>query len=182
MPYIPNQRSQTGAYLPTTEQIDVTQILHADVTSPEFKELIVRLYQAFNNLSQQVNLKDTGYYVEEEIVNSQLYFNPSIYLNPSEQNFLKLRNVFRLTVDVGGFGAGATTAAHGLTPTTDWKFTRIYGVASETTTPVYYPLPYASAGGAANISLDVDGTNVNITNNSGVTFDDCYVVLEYVKE
>ena len=178
MPYITNQLSRTGFYLPTTEQVDVSQIFHTDVTSPEFKELLVRLYQAFNTMAQQINLKDTGYYVEEEFLNSQLYFN-SIGVNNSD----RLRNVFRLVVNVGALGAGVTTIAHGLTPTTAWKFTRIYGCASKTTVAqAYYPLPYASSGGAANISLDVNATNVNITNNSGVAFTNCYVVLEYVKE
>ena len=179
MPYIPNQTSNTGLYLPTTEQIDVSNIMHTDVASDEFKQLIVRLYQAFNTMAQQVNLKDTGYYIEQEVVNSQLYFNPTF----STQNFLQLRNVYRFVVNVGALGAGATVTAHGLNPSTSWKFTRIYGAASKTTAAqAYYPLPYASAGGAANISLDVDATNVNITNNSGVAFTDCYVVLEYVKE
>src|SRR5574338_508502 len=135
MPYIPDQQINTGSFIPTTELLDVSQIYSVDVNSLEFKELLVRLYQALNKISLITTNKDSGYYVEEEFVNSQQYFNPT---DPSP---LKTRGVFRRTYNIGALGAGAT-----------------------------------------NIEIYVDNTNIVITNNSGVAFTDCYVVLEYVKE
>lgn len=176
MPYIPDQQINTGSFIPTTELLDVSQIYSVDVNSPEFKELLVRLYQALNKISLITTNKDSGYYVEEEFVNSQQYFNPT---DPSP---LKTRGVFRRTYNIGALGAGATSTAHNLVITTAWKFTRIYGTASDTVNLLYYPIPWASAAGATNIEIYVDNTNIVITNNSGVAFTDCYVVLEYVKE
>ena len=44
MPYIPDQVN-SGSYIGTTQVWDVSQIYDIEVNSPEFKELIVRLYQ-----------------------------------------------------------------------------------------------------------------------------------------
>ena len=43
-----SQPQQHGAYAPTTFIWDVEQLQHIEVTSPEFKELLVRLYQNLN--------------------------------------------------------------------------------------------------------------------------------------
>ena len=56
----------------------------------------------------------------------------------------------------------------------------IYGAATNTTTLVGYPLPFASATNN-NIEVSVTATQVLINNNSGVTFTDSQVTLEYCK-
>ncbi len=175
MSYIPNQQADTGLYIATTNVWDVSAIYDLDVSSPEFKELFVRLYQNINNIALSLNMKDSGYFVEQEFVTGAAYFNP--LTNDDQQ----LRSVYRRTYNIGPLGAGVTNTPHLLLIQPTWSFTRIYGAASNTTTNNYYPLPFASAGGATNIELRVNGTNIVITNNSGVTFLTCYVVLEYLK-
>lgn len=175
MPFIPNFQNNVGLYISTTDVWEISRIQDIDVNSEEFKLLLVRLYQNVNNIALALNLKESALYPLTQFVNGQQYFST----NPDNPN--DTRSVFRLTVNIGALPAGVTTVAHGLVPQSTWTFTHIYGAATEIMVGNYYPLPFASAGGAANIELRVDNTNVVITNNSGVNFDRCYVVLEWVK-
>ena len=90
------------------------------------------------------------------------------------------RGSYRLVVNTGALGAGVTTIAHGLPVTSTWQWTRIYGAATDSATPLGYPMPWAGAAGAY-IDLHVTGTNVVIDNGSGVTFDKSMVILEFLK-
>jgi hypothetical protein len=175
MAYIPDQRINTGLYVPSTNVWDLGILQEIDVNSPEFKELLVRLYQNVNNIAISLNLKDSAIYIQEEFVTGAQFFNPA-----SSSQLLQ-RAEFRSTYNIGALGAGVTNTAHGLTIGATWVFTQIWGTASDNIGPNYYPLPWASAGGATNIELRVDGVNIVITNNSGIAFTSCIVVLEYVK-
>lgn len=180
---MPNSPSDYGAFLPTTDVYDTEAIYSIDINSEEFKEFLVRLRQSTNNIALVVNIKDSGYYVLEEFVNGQLWF-PNPTLTTPNVVMPIYRQVFRKTINFGALPNTATkTAAHGLSPTSDWTFTRVYGVASNTTGLAYLPIPYASPTLANNISLDVDATNVTITTGSNRTaYNQCYVVLEYIKQ
>lgn len=174
MGYIPDQRINTGSYIPTTSVWDVTQLYQTEVTSPEFKELIVRLYQNINNIALALNTKDSGYYVEEEFVTGQVWFNP----NSTDLN--ALRSCFRKVINIGALAAGVKSVNHGIAITNTFKFTSIRGAASNTGTLIFVPLPFAGVG-IGNISVTVNATQVVINNGSGSTFTDSYVILEYVK-
>ncbi len=175
MAYIPDTQPNTGQFVATTSVFDVSRLYEVEVTSPEFKELLVRLYQQVNNLSISSNNKISGYYIQEEFITSSNYFNP----NSSDP--LQLRPEFRKTFNIGALGAGVTNFAHNLAITNTWQFTHIYGAASDNVGFNYYPLPFASAGGANNIELRVNAANIVITNNSGINFTSCIVTLEYLK-
>lgn len=171
----------SGLFVPTTNVWDVSQLYEVDVNSPQFKELLVRLYQNINNISLALNIKDSGYYITDEFVNGQLFF-PNPTLNSSTLANAEFRQVFRLVID---FGALPNTAAkvvpHNLAVNIGYTFTRIYATASDTTGFNYIPIPYASSSGADNIQLDVDATNVTITTASDRTnFNVTYVILEYI--
>ncbi len=172
-----------GAYVPTTNVWDVTQLYSVDVNSPEFKELLVRLYQNINNISLLLNIKDTGYYPLEEFLTSQGYF-PSAAMIANDYTSANTRGVFRKVINFGALPNTATkSVAHGISITTTFTFTRIYATASDTTGLTYIPIPYASPTDASNIELSVDVTNVNITTGSNRTnYNVTYVVLEYLKQ
>lgn len=174
--------SNVGAFVPTTNVWDVGQLHDVDVTSPAFKELLVRLYQNINAIALALNIKDSGYYVTEEFVNGQVYFpNPSLSSQTSSKPVL--RQVYRRVVNFGALpNTASKTVAHNLSITNGYTFTRIYGAASNTTGTTYIPLPYSSPVLANNIELSVDATNVTITTGSNRTsFTTTYVVLEYIK-
>jgi hypothetical protein len=171
----------SGAFVPTTNVWDVSQLYDVDVTSPAFKELLVRLYQNINNISLVLNLKDTGYYLNQEFVNGQLFF-PNPAYNSSTPEDPGFRQVWRLLVNFGALPASATKSVpHGLIVNSGYTFTRIYACASDTTGFNYIPIPYASASGTTNIELSVNATEVTITTASDRSnFNICYVILEYL--
>jgi len=174
MAYIPDQQMNTGSFVPTTNIWDVAPLHDVNVNSPEFKELLVRLYQNINNIALGLNTKSTGYYINEEFVSSKLFFNP-ISNDP-----LQLRAGFIKTIDTGALGAGVTAVNHNITVTNLFKWMFISGAATDTGALIGYPLPFVGAAGN-NIEVSVTATQVLINNNSGVTFTDSQVTLEYCK-
>lgn len=176
MAYIPDQQINTGSYIPTTSIWDIGQLYDVEVNSPEFKELLVRLYQNVNNIALALNTKVTGYYIEQEFVSGKLFYNP--LADPNDP--LQLRPGFIKTINTGALGAGVTAVNHGITVTATFQWMFISGAATNTGTLVGYPLPFAGAAGN-NIEVSVTATQVLINNNSGVTFTDSQVTLEYCK-
>ncbi len=174
MAYNPDQQINTGSFVPTTNVWEVQHLLDVDVNSTEFKELMVRLYQNINNIAIVLNAKCSGYYINEEFVNGKLYFNPT------STSPLELRPGFQKTIDTGALGAGVTAVNHGITVTNTLKWMFISGAATNTGTLVGYPITFAGAAGN-NIEVTISATQVIINNNSGVTFTDSQVTLEYVK-
>jgi hypothetical protein len=174
-------QSEPGLFVPTTNIWDVSQIYDIEVTSPEFKELLVRLYQNINNITLALNLKDSAYYDEVEFVNGQAFFPGAVSASASNETIF--RQVFRKVINFGTLPNTATTSVpHGILITNTYSFTRIYATASDQTGMTYIPIPFASPTDADNIQLDVDATNVNITTGSDRTnYTLCYVVLEYIK-
>ena len=172
MAYIPDQQQNTGSYVPTTNVWEVARLYEVDVNSPDFKELLVRLYQNVNNIAIVLNTKATGYYINEEFVSGKLFFNPT------SNRPLELRPGYIMTVNTGPLGTGVTAINHGVPVTNTFKWMFISGAATNTTTLVGYPLPYADASGN-NIQVSVTATQVIINNASGITFTDSQVTLEY---
>lgn len=174
MAYNVDQQINTGSFVPTTNIWDVSQLYELDVNSAEFKELLVRLYQNVNTIAIVLNTKATGYYINEEFVSGKLFFNPN------SNDPLLLRPGFIKTINTGALGAGVTAVNHDIAVTNTFKWMFIYGAATDTNTVVGYPLPFAGAAGN-NIEVSVTATQVLINNNSGVTFTDSQVTLEYCK-
>jgi len=168
-----------GLYVPTTNVWDVSQIYETEVTSPEFKELLVRLYQNINNIALALNLKDSAYYVEEEFVNGQTF--PAV--NPAASSSFG-RQAYRKVFQFGALPNAATkTLAHGLTVNNTLNFTRIYGCASDKTGFNYIPLPYSSTVAANNIELRLNTTNIVVTTGSNRSaFTQAWIIVEFLKE
>jgi len=174
-----------GSFLPTTSVWDVSEIYATDVTSPAFKELLVRLYQNLNNMAVSVNTRDAGFYSNQEFVNGQLFF-PDPTLTSNTATVARQRQVFRMVVNFGALPNAATKSVnHGITVTPSTSFTRIYGAATNPTSGAYayVPLPYASTTAVANnIELKVTGTQVTIVTAANYSaYTTSYVVLEYIK-
>lgn len=195
---LPPQQTSSGAYVPTTFIFDVAQLYQVDVTKPEFKELLVRMYQNINLMCNVLNVKETGMYLPQELVNSQSWF-PDPTLNSTTPQVPSFRQNYRLVVECGALpAAGTKQIPHNLTVSNQYTFTRIYGCSTNptlfTTPPTpfgapplgmnYIPLPYVSVRDATgSIELSVDQQNINIT-TAGTNYSNwtiTYVVLEYLK-
>ncbi len=180
MPFYPiNQQENTGSFVLTTNVWDVSEIYNLNNVDDDFKELLVRLYQNLNLIAQVLNSKDSAYYLTQEFNTGQLYFN-STSTDP-----MMLKPGFRKVINTGALTAGVNTIAHningatGITSNYTWFF--INGAATNSTTPLGVPLPYAGIAGNDNITVVVNKFNLVITNNSGFTFDKSSVTLEYVQ-
>lgn len=175
--------SQYGAFVPTNFIWDIQQIEQADVNSPEFKLLLVRLYQNLNLIALVLNIKDTGMYEVTETVNGQLFFS-----NPNNNSSTSVapaqRQVYRKVINFGALpNAGTKSVPHTITVTPATTFTRIYGAASDTTNLAYIPIPYASPTLANNIEVSVSSTNITVTTGSNrSTYTTSYFVLEYLQQ
>lgn len=182
-------QSRTGTYVPTTFILDVAQLHDVDVTKPEFKELLVRLYQNINLICNVLNLKDTGYYLAQELVNSQSWF-PNPALNSTTAQKPSYRQCYRYVMNFGALPAGAATIshAHGLTFSNQVTFTRIYGTGTNDAaigahTRAGIPIPYASATAIADqLEIWIDDTNINIK-SGGTDYSafNAVVVIEWLK-
>jgi hypothetical protein len=177
-----NNATLYGSFVPTTNVWDVSQLYQTDVNSPEFKELLVRLYQNVNNIALALNTKDTGYYVTQEFVNGQLFF-PNPALNSSTPTIASLRPDFRMTVIFGALPNNATKSVpHNIPVNSGYTWTRIYGAATDPVGLTGIGLPFVDATTGNNIELYADATNVNIITTSDRTnYTRAIVVIEYLK-
>lgn len=160
--------------LPITNIIDVSRAREINIKSPEFRDLLVNMVENINSLLSVINSKDTAIYSDEETITGQSAFNSD---NDSPNS------VLRKFIDFGALSNSATkSVAHGLDSAWAYKFTRIYGVSTDSTNKVYLPIPYSSSTAADIIELYVDNTNINIvTGKDRTSFDKTYVVIEYIE-
>ncbi len=171
---------RSGVYLPTTDVFDSFNLQNIDPSSREFKDFLTRLRQTINTMSIVINLKDTGYYITDEMANGQLYF-PDPALNSTTVKLPTFRNVFRKVVIFGVLPNNASKSiAHNLPIDIATSATRIYGSATNPNTSLI-PLPYASPVLADNIELEITPTHVKITTGSDRTaYTTTYVIIERI--
>lgn len=174
-------RSFSGSFIPTTYIWDLAQVQEVDINSPEFRELLVRLYQNLNEIALNLNIKDTGYYTADAFTNGQLFLkDPTIAGNPQEGLY---RQVVRKVILVGPLlNTAEKIIPHGIVVTSTTVFTRIYGTANDRVGNNYIPLPYSSPTAlSAAIELRADATNVYVrTGSNRINFTNCYVILEWI--
>ena len=170
------QAQNTGSFIPTTSVWDVSQIYSTEVTKPEFKELLVRLFQNLNNMAVSVNGKDAGIYHTDEFVNGQTFF-PNPALNSMTSTKPTERQVYRKVINFGVLPNNASTQiAHGLTMTPSVSMTRMYGAATDPVGLNYVAIPNT------DIKLVANNQYVTITTTANYSaYTICYVVLEYLK-
>lgn len=180
MPY-PND-TNPGQFVGTTQIYDLGK---DNVNAEDFT---VRLRQNFNNIVMALNIKDSGYYSQEEFVNGQLFYPDYSRVDSASSAPATFRQVFRKVIDTGALpNAGTSTTAHGITTlpaagNTTFIATRIFGCATDPVNRLFIPLPYSSPTLNQNISVYWDNTNVYITtgiNMTAYTVSQC--VLEYIK-
>jgi hypothetical protein len=175
--------TKLGSFIPLTRPWEVNEIAQADVQSPQFKELIVRLYQYVNQIAISVNTKETAYYALTEFVTGQLFFpNPASNQNAplNKQYRQAYRKTFYITALVPG--PSTTVIPHGITVTSETTWTHIYGTMTDTVNLLGIPLPYSSFVLNQNITLRVDATNIYIvTGIDYSSYNKIIVVLEYLQ-
>ena len=174
MPYNTEANAGMGNYVQQTPLFEIARLQQVDIKSEEFKQLLVQLYQQVNNIALELNSKDTGYYINQEVNISSILYNLTSS-NPQNQ-----RPIYRKTFFTGVINAGVNNIPHGLTITATWDFVKILGAAKNTAGGIYIPLPYVSVA-ATPVQVSVNNVNIVINNASGVVYDSGYITLEFVK-
>lgn len=172
----------SSSSIPTTAVLDVSDVYSTEVTSPEFKELIVRLYQNFNMMLLAINDKDTGIYDTDEFITGQSFFsNPN--LNSTTSSIATEREVYRKVINFESLPNATTkSTAHGITIDANVTFTRIYGASSNAAGTSFIPLPHSSTTLNKNVELIVTNTNVSVITGIDMSaYTRTYIVLEYIR-
>jgi len=168
--------------------IGTTQIYDLGRSSVNAEDFTSHLRNNFNNIVMALNIKDSGYYAQEEFVNGQLFYPDYSRSDSGTTAPPQFRQVYRKVIDTGTLpNTGTSTTAHGITflpaaGNTTFISTRIYGAATDQVNKIFLPLPYASPTLNQNISVYADNTNIYITTGINRTaFTVSQIVLEYLK-
>jgi len=174
-----SDKSKYGSFVPTTNIYSIENLKDIKLDSPEFRNFLVRLRNTVNQLAISSNAKVSGFYDTDEFVTGELFFkNPN--LNSTTDRPPTLRPITFTVINFGSLPNTATkSVAHGLDISSNWSFINAYATATDTTGLTSIQFDYSDA---ATLSIDVDGTNVNITSIDDKTaYDTCYVFLKYIK-
>lgn len=175
MAYLTQTVNNTGSFVTTTNIWDAQAIEQVDVTSPEFKSLLVALYFDVNTIATVLNNKVSGYLVDQEFVSGKLYANPTS-ANPNDL----IPGFTKSFIFTGPIGAGITSINHGITVDANLRWISIIGAATDNIGFGGYPITYGDPSGN-NIGVTTSATQIIIDNGSGVNFSSAYVTVEYVK-
>jgi hypothetical protein len=191
MPF--SNANNIGSYIETTQILSDDEIRNLNPNDPKLKEYLIKLQEKINLIALVLNTKESGFYSLDEFVTGNLYFPDPANLTRSSPSGVapNYRNTFRVTINFGQLPNNTTkSVAHGISfqasnaPLNYNGYTLVSttGGASDTTARLYIPIPFPHATGAASISMDIDATNVTITtNNNRTNFNDCKIVLEFLK-
>jgi hypothetical protein len=147
-----------GPFIQTTNVFDVIDARDLDTSSEDFKQLIIRLSQQVNDIAIQLNKKVHGDYSLIAYANGRTLYPEVPGGNERGTGFV--------TIDFGALpNAGMKSIAHNIVFNADTRITYLYAVANNPTIPKGLPIPYVdvTTAGASNIELNIDNTNVNIT-------------------
>ena len=174
-----------GDFITTTQSWDVTELKQMDVSSDQFRELFVRMYQQLNNMAQSINTKASGRFNTQEFATGETFY-PSPSISSASNISAAPRSVFRRVVNMLPTGTlpntGTLTVAHGLTFNSANTLTRLYGAATNAAGTSLIPIPYASPIAANNIELYADATNIYIvTGKDQTAYTKCNVIMEFLK-
>lgn len=170
--------------LPTTDIFNVSNIESMNVSSPDFKQLIVKLAQNANQQNLAINSKGSGTYSSLEDLSGNTYAigtgsSATGVVNTAKGSYIKL-----ITFGALPIASTAKSIAHGIPFTAAYKIIRISGGATNPTTQVYIPLPFSHPDSAAyGISLLVNATHVIVTTGTAdwSAWTETFIFIEYVK-
>lgn len=182
--------TESGVFLPTTSSFDRSILDSLKPGSPEFKEAFIHLNETVNDIQKVVNIKQSGYHVETEFVNGNLWFRSkrAAAILPQPTQTPTYRQEYTLVVDFGALpNTGTKSVAHGITVTTDVTFTHSYGQANDTSAaPAIKSIPIPYVSNTANNSVGFWITPTHVFVDAGTVnrsaFDTTYIVLKYLKQ
>jgi len=178
-----------GAYLPSTQVWDTSEVESAEGVNDPTKELVIRMYQKLADMATMINYKETGLYPTQEFVCSKKYFANETLTSTSGRT-PKLREVIRKTLpwldEVTGTSALPNAALgnmkHVLTFDANTVLVGLTAACTDPTHRVYMTLPYVScAKGTIAIWANATDVFIECCGFDGTDFTINNIVIEYIK-
>ncbi len=143
----------------------------------------LQLRKYLNNIASALNVKENGFYFEEETPTAGLFIPIA---TPNSSANVQYRPMFRTVVDFGALPNNAVkTVPHGITTTQDYSIIRLSGVATDpgaTTLDSAIPIPFVG-NNPFEVELEMDATNIIIeTGMNRTNYTRTFIVIEYIKE
>jgi hypothetical protein len=146
-----------------------------DAIPEKWEESRQFLVEQLRRVSNGINTRDRGYYLDTEIITGQLLY-------PGTTTGTENRSILRKVIKFDALPNSANKALpHGITVNANFTLFRIWGAATNPTTNISIPIPFQQAGSFVNVYMDA--TNVNVyasADYSGYTRSN--IVVEYVQE
>lgn len=144
----------------------------------------LQLRKYLNDIAVALNVKENGFYVEDEIPTAGLFI-PTFSTTTSANT--KFRPMFRTVVDFGALpNNGTKTVPHGITTTQDYSIIKLQGGATEpgvSTINSALAIPMDGIPNNERVSLEIDATDVIIkTSMDRSNYTRTFIVIEYIKE
>lgn len=151
-----------------------------DAIPEDWEEARNFIVEQLKRVSNAINLREIGWFLDEELLSGK-QFIPGVTLSGDSQQY---RTILRKVIDFGALpNTGNKAVAHGITVDNNFTLMQLYAAATNPTTNVSIPIPFASGILTENVKINMDTTNINITTFSDRTaFTRCFVVVEYIQE
>lgn len=139
------------------------------------------LVEHLKKISNAVNIRQIGWFLDEELLAGQ-QFIPGSNLSGTSQQF---RSVFRKIIDFGVLPNAVTKSVpHGITFDANFTLLNLYIAATKPTAPfLAFSLQYWANSAPGSITLNMDATNINVTTTSNYSdYTRSFVCIEYIQE
>jgi hypothetical protein len=140
-----------------------------DTVPEKWEEAREFLVEHLKKISNAVNIREIGWFLDEELLSGKQFIPSSINPNGEMQPF---RTVLRIVINVSPLVAGANSYAHGIVVDSNFTLIDMWVAATRSATPIAQVI--------TDTKVTIDATNINI--NSPGAFNRAYAVVEYIQE
>lgn len=144
-----------------------------DAIPEEWEESRQFIVEHFKRISNAVNIREIGWYLDEELLSGKAFFPTSNTLSTGETS-QQFRQILRKVIEFPGLSVGLNQQPHGINIDSNFTLIQLWGAATNAVALTGEPIP----NGADTITYD--STNINITVASAYTR--AYAIIEYLQE
>jgi hypothetical protein len=141
-----------------------------DVTPEKWEDARPFLVEQFKNLSNAINIREIGWFLDEELLSGKAFI-PGINTGGTSPQF---RTILRKVIIFPGLSAGVNTQPHEISVDANFSLIQLFAAATNSTALIGEPIP----NGADTISY----TATDIVITVSAAYDRAWAVIEYIQE
>jgi len=138
-----------------------------DAVPEEWKDARPFLVENLKKISNAVNIREIGWFLDEELISGKQYL-------PGSQDVQEFRTILRKVIVFTILNIGLNTQAHGISVTANFTLIQLFGSATNAVTLTGESIPNSAD------SMSYDATNIYITAAKAYTRG--VAVIEYIQE